>query len=86
MGLNVTLENSQLIAECHQLVAHGVRSAHDVAWGPAALPLVVSVFPRAVVALSAAGAEISVGSLRMPAFPLPVPLGSQGLRSFPYSV
>lgn len=31
LGLNVNLENSQIIAKCHQLVAQGVWSAHDFA-------------------------------------------------------
>lgn len=31
LGLNVNLENSQIIAERHQLVAQGVWSAHNIA-------------------------------------------------------
>lgn len=76
LGLNVNLENSQIIAKCHQLVAQGMRSAHDIAI------LLVFRLSSAMVALPTGG-EISTRAwtlcfLCMPAFPLPHTLSSLG--------
>lgn len=88
MGLNVTLEDSQIITELpYQLAVQDVWPAQEMAWGPITIPLV------AVVPLPAAG-EISTLAWTLFPFISPPPphapylsgCGPEGRHLFIYSL